>query len=167
MGFSQKKIFILCLINSIVTLGCVCFLFKESRQEKIVYVNNTAVFEGFRMTIEMKTIGEKELKQRKKHIDSLYVILNNPANKSTNESIMREFINEKQELENFNELFSSQESKKIWERINNYAKDFSSQNNYEIILGMQPNGNIIFGKENREITNEFLAYINKKYEGSE
>ncbi|MCO6147925.1 hypothetical protein [Flavobacterium sp. NRK1] len=114
----------------------------------------------------MKRVGEKELNQRKQIVDSLYSLLENSRYTSEKESIMKRFIFEKENLEEFTQKFSEEESSKIWQRIRSYAPGFSKEKGYRIVLGMQPNETVLYGDENNDVTNDFLKYINDKYEGN-
>ncbi|MEL1244935.1 hypothetical protein AAEO56_11725 [Flavobacterium sp. DGU11] len=116
------------------------------------------------MTIEMKKSGERELQIRKQAVDSLYRLVTD-SSYSHDESLMNKFIFEKEQLEIFTNNFTNNESVKIWSRISNYAKEFSKQNSFRFILGMQTNENILYGDEHQNVTDSFIKYINEKYEG--
>ncbi|WP_317133531.1 OmpH family outer membrane protein [Flavobacterium humi] len=147
-----------------------CFLVFQyfSHSEKIVYVDNAKLFEGFYMTKEMKKIGEKEFNARKTILDSLYSKLQsgNIAD-AERKSLMQHFIQGKEELEMFNQNFSAQESSKIWSRIQGYVDDFSKEKNYDLIIGSENKQAVLYASERTDITNELLGYINKKYEGAQ
>jgi outer membrane protein len=161
----RNHFFILFGLN-IILLVCGTLILLDKQDKKIVYVENIKVFENFAMTHEMKKRGDAELKDRQQKVDSLYLLLNNPSYTSVKENIMQSFIHEKEELENFTAKFAEVESAKIWNRIYGYANDFSEHHGYEIILGTQPNENIIYGGKTRNVTVDFVNYINNKYEGN-
>lgn len=165
----QKKIIDkLSIINSIVILLSLnvlafCYFFNS---EKIVYVDNVKLFDGFYMTREMKQVGEKEFKERKKILDSLYAKLqSNSISEAEKKHLMPQFIQRKEELENFNQKFAGEESLKIWSRIHSYIDNYSKEANYKLIIGSQNKESILFADKEVDKTNELLAYINKKYEG--
>ncbi|OJV71574.1 MAG: hypothetical protein BGO42_05450 [Flavobacterium sp. 40-81] len=83
------------------------------------------------------------------------------------EAITRELIAKKQDFEAFNQQFATEESAKIWSRINGYTTDFSKEKNYDFILGSENKRSVLFAKETVDITNELIIYINKKYEGNQ
>ncbi|NJM80352.1 MAG: OmpH family outer membrane protein [Flavobacterium sp.] len=137
-----------------------------SKNPEIVYVDNNKLFDEFRMTKEMKKIGEKEFNSKKANLDSLYIeIQREDLSQETKENMMKNFVSKREEFDQFNQSFAVEESKKIWSRINSYIKDFSIENNYELILGSGDNRNILFANESKDITNDLLTYINKKYAG--
>lgn len=165
---SSKALSFIVVVNLIITLGLLSYhIYSKSTDDgNIVYINNSKVFESFRMTSEMKVVGDKELKSRMRIVDSLYLLLNDPTKIQTKEATMQIFIKEKEELEDFENRFSSNESSKIWSRITGYAEEFSKERGYKIVLGMQPNVNILYGDEHRDVSQEFINYINSRYEGN-
>ncbi len=56
-------------------------------------------------------------------------------------------------------------TEKIWKQINSYVEDFGNENEYDVIIGTQGDGNVMYVKESSDITNEVIEYINKKYNG--
>ncbi|MHC0439210.1 hypothetical protein [Flavobacterium sp. 3-210] len=118
------------------------------------------------MTKELKNKGEKEFISRKTALDNLYVqIQSKSISASQKEVLIKQFIQEKEELEQFNQIFAANESTKIWSRIHSYAEDFSKENDYELILGTDSKTNVLYADEKITVTKAFLAYINKRYEG--
>lgn len=156
-------IFNVLLIGLLVTY----FAFKILEPDKkIVYVDNNKLFEGFTMTKEMKRVGEKEFNARKIGLDLLYSKLQSQTIlEGDKKTIMQQFIRGKEELEQFNQSFATEESSKIWSRIHDYSNEFSKENKYQLIIGSQNKQAVLFADENVDVTNELLTYINKKYEG--
>lgn len=156
-------IFNVLLIGLLVTY----FVFRILEPyKKIVYVDNNKLFEGFTMTKEMKRVGEKEFNARKIGLDLLYTKLQSQTIlEGDKKTIMQQFIRGKEELEQFNQSFATEESSKIWSRIHGYTADFSQENKYQLIIGSQNKQAVLFADENVDVTNELLTYLNKKYEG--
>ncbi|EOG6896212.1 OmpH family outer membrane protein [Flavobacterium psychrophilum] len=155
-------------INSIAIALLLCaFLFNHFfNSEKIVYVDNMKLFDGFNMTKEMKKVGEKEFNTRKALLDSLYSKLQtNSVSEIEKKQLMPQFIQGKEELEQFNQRFAGEESLKIWSRIHGYVDEYSKETNYKLIIGSPNKESVLFADEKVDKTNELLAYINKKYEG--
>lgn len=145
---------------------CGILVVFNQQPQRVVYIENKKVFESFTMTREMKRKGDFQLKARQTKVDSLYKLLNDPSYTGLRETILQKFVYEKESLDGFTSEFAEIESAKIWNRISEYAEDFSQQHGYEVILGMQPDENIIYGSENANVTDGFISYINNKYEGN-
>ncbi|KAF2343090.1 OmpH family outer membrane protein [Flavobacterium tistrianum] len=133
---------------------------------KILYVDNAKVFKSFSMTKELKRNGEKEFNSRKANIDALYSKLeSDQLSNSQKQTLMKQFIQEKEELNQFNDFYSSEQSSKIWSRIKSYSAEFSKENNCNIIVGSDSNGIVLFADQSIDVTDKFITYINQKYEG--
>lgn len=141
-------------------------LFTYNNSPKIVYVDNIKLFDNFNMTKELKNSGEKEFNLKKMTVDSLYAKLQSPKISSSEKKlIMQQFVQQKEELEQFNQYFAAEQSSKIWARIKSYSSEFSKENKYQLIIGSENKINVLFADENIDVTNDLLTYINKKYEG--
>lgn len=143
----------------------VYLLYSSFNKKEFVYFNSQEVFDNFNMTRELYARGNREITQRQKKIDSLYLQINNPVTTIPKDSLTRLLIRENESLREFNDKFSSGESVKIWMRINTYAQDFAKEHNYQLILGAQNASTLVYGEKSSDITQEFLTYINNKYEG--
>lgn len=143
------------------------FLYKSfEKDHQIVYVDNNKLFDGFKMTTEMKRIGEKEFNLKKIVLDSLYTKLQSPIiSEIEKKTVMQQFIQKKEALQEFNQDFAREESYKIWTRIYSYTIDFSKEKKYQLIIGSENKRPVLYATESIDVTNELLAYINKKYEG--
>ncbi|MFH6994554.1 OmpH family outer membrane protein [Flavobacterium sp. FlaQc-48] len=131
-----------------------------------VYVDNEKLFNSFVMTKELKGLGEKEFNAKKISLDSLYLKLQSPEiTDSEKKILMQRFVQGKEELNQFNEYFASEQSSKIWARIKSYSSEFSKENKYQLIIGSENKGNVLYADEDIDVTNDLLTYINKKYEG--
>jgi outer membrane protein len=164
----KNKFNVLAVIN-IVLIGllAVFFIFKElESSKKIVYVDNIKLFDGFIMTKEMKRVGEREFNTRKNSLDVLYSKLQSQKkSEAEKKMLMQQFIQGKEELEQFNQSFAAEETSKIWSRIQGYTSEFSQEKKYQLVIGSQNKQSVLYADENIDVTNELLTYINKKYEG--
>jgi outer membrane protein len=141
------------------------FYFFKSNNE-IVYVDTVKLFDGFRMTKEMKRAGEKEFNSRKLVLDNLYSNLQSPTiSASEKKELMQQFIQGKEELEQFSQTFATEQTTKILSRIKSYTAEFSKDKNYLLVVGSDNKQTILFADEKIDITSELLSYLNKKYEG--
>ena len=134
--------------------------------KKIVYVDSIEIFDGFAMTKEMKRAGEKEFNSKKLVLDDLYSNLQSPTiSASQKKELMQQFIQRKEELEQFNQTFAAEQTTKIWSRIKSYTAEFSRDKNYQLVLGSDNKQVVLFADEKIDVTNDLLTYLNKKYEG--
>ncbi len=145
------------------------FCFLSRSESTIAYVDNVTLFNGFNMSKDLGKINNGKIIKQKKKLDSLYTIYSifkeqkNTEKATTLETQLRL---EDQELRKINEYFSKEVSQQVWNRLNQYIKDYGEANKHEIILGTQGNGNIMFAQDGIDITEMVLEYANTKYEGN-
>lgn len=163
----------LVLINTVLILviGVILTLFL-SKEKKVAYVNNSDLFSTFKMTQELDREIKAIEENRKSRMDSLtdYVKkIQSGLIKATEEQIefiKSEYITKRNQFTD--EITRAKEASidKIWKQINQYVIDFGKENKYDIIFGTNGQGNMMFAKENLDITKEVQAYINEKYLGN-
>lgn len=158
----------LTILNTIALTAICCFIVFKSfkKEEKTVYVDNIKLFDEFEMTKEMKRIAEKEFNSKKKIVDSLYTI-GQSANLNDKEKaiVVQEFIQKRDELEQFGQHYASEEANKIWSRIQSYCQVYAMEKGYKIVIGSDNKRNVLFADESIDVTNELINFSNKMYEG--
>ncbi|AXT53936.1 OmpH family outer membrane protein [Aquimarina sp. BL5] len=155
------------LLITIFTLFSFCFLSRS--ESNIVYVDNVTLFNGFNMSKDLGKINNEKITKQKKKLDSLYTIYSifkEQKNTEKATSLEIQLRSEDQELRKINEYFSNDVSQQVWNRLNQYIKEYGEANEYKIILGTQGNGNIMFAEDGIDITEKILEYANNKYEGN-
>lgn len=161
----KNSLKIVSIANALLIVVVIAYLFYNRSQ--LAYIDSERVFNEFAMTRDVKKMGDNQIRILKKEIDSLYVVLNDPAKKDISDSVLRAILKKEENLEHFSKQFTDEESLKIWQRINIYAKDFSQANNYNVLLSKQHNGAVLFADEQNDVSNDFIKYINAKYDGNE
>lgn len=164
----KNKSRLLLIFNYLVIFSLLFYIIINgiSSKQKVVYVNNNEIFDGFTMTKELKRAGEKEFTTRKTVLDALYSKLQSQSiTASEKERLMKQFVQGKEELEQFNQIYAANESSKIWSRIHSYTEDFSKENNYQLVIGSENKTTVLYAAEKITVTKELLIYINKRYEG--
>lgn len=156
------------LIFNVLLITVIVFFvgLNYMQKSKTVYVDNVKLFNNFSMTKELKNSGEKEFNFKKLKVDSLYSKLQYPGiSLSEKKIIMQQFVQQKQELEQFNQYFAAEQTTKIWARIKSYSSEFSKDKNYQLIIGSDDKQTVLFADEKIDVTDDLLTFLNKKYEG--
>ena len=156
------------LICNILLITVIVFFvgLNYVQRSKTVYVDSAKLFNNFSMTKELKNAGEKEFNLKKLKVDSLYTKLQYPGiSLSEKKIIMQQFVQQKEELEQFNQYFAAEQTTKIWARIKSYSSEFSKDKNYQLIIGSDDKQTVLFADEKIDVTNDLLTFLNKKYEG--
>lgn len=162
----QKRIFSYVFIFLLTALfGLLIYLYTT--RTKIAYVDGKKIFSEFRMTSELKSMGQKELKIKMGIVDSLTTMIKLSQKPEVRDDLMNKLIEAQQALSDFETSYTSENSKKIWDRINLYSTDFAEKEGYDLILNSYNDYSLLGGKKQNDITAVLLDFINKKYEGFE
>lgn len=158
----MNKKYIAILISCILALFIAIFWLLFFRiEKKMVYANPNELIDGFRMTKEITSSGQKDYNRRVKKIDSLYGAMKNGAT-DYNALLIQSIVNEKDSLKAYRDRYTNEQAITIKKRIQSYANDFATENNYQLVIG----GELInCSTSENDVTEKLLTYINKRYEG--
>jgi outer membrane protein len=144
---------------ALVSLGGVIWLLT-AKKEKIGFVYNQQVFEKFEGTRELKEKLSRQEAQFKSMLDSLSLLVN-----SGRKDLAPYLQNKAQELGLKHQEVSQTYTADIWKRINDEAMNFGKENGYDYILGAAGNGNMMYAKDQLNVTDEFIEFLNTRYTG--
>lgn len=156
-----------CLIVIGLLSICIYLNYKE-KTPKVGYVDNFVLFNGFNMTKDISLNEEEKMKQRSKELDSLYIYYQSlDANKELEkrQALEIELNSKTNEFRKLQEDFSNYLSRTIWQRLNQYSKEYAKTHKYDLIIGSNGDGNVLFSQKSIDITQKFLEYSNTTYEG--
>ncbi|GFD91569.1 hypothetical protein KUL156_57970 [Alteromonas sp. KUL156] len=168
------------IVNSVLILsliGLIVFSFLNKRRD-VVFIDNVRVFKEFNMTKELGKINEEKYKPELVAYDSLVKAITNletSINKSEGETnnktekyvkLKRKISIKENELEAIRTYVKKEINKKVWSRLNGYVKEFGEEKKVDLIVGAQGSGNIMYGADDIDYTDEFINYANLKYEGN-
>lgn len=128
-------------------------------------MDNVKLFSSFNMSKELNKLHQEDLRKQKNTVDSIVNILQKQMDSDSSTELQKQFVRENNKLKEMGEYFTGRVSQQVWDRINSYIVAYGKEKNYSIILGTQGNGNIMFGKETLDVTDDFIQYANWKYEG--
>lgn len=131
----------------------------------IAFVNNKKLFDAFQMTKEIKKSGEKQIQVKQNELKFIYEKVQMTTDIKEREALERVLEQKENDLEVFNQMYSKEQTEKIWNRINGYTKDFFKTKEYKIIIGSETNRDVIYADQSIDVTNDLINFINKKYEG--
>lgn len=75
------------------------------------------------------------------------------------------YLKKKQEFENDNSALTDKYDKQILLQLNQYIKEYGEKKGYEFILGTSNNSEVLFAKENKNISKELMQYVNERFKG--
>lgn len=117
------------------------------------------------MSKDLSQGHQKNLGDQKRTVDSLLAILQDSEANIGDEELRRNFVFENNKLKEMGDYFTNNVSQQVWSRLNSYMQEYGAQKNYSIIMGTQGNGNIMYAQKHLDVTQDFIEFANKKYEG--
>ncbi len=162
----SKIILVSLALFVIVALFFVWIFFSSDK--KMAFVRIDKVFNEFAMSKELKQDLEKTLLARQNVLDSLQAVWraveigNSPKIK---DYVEREFYQKRQLFQEQNEALTNKYDKQIWERLNQYTKEYSTKNNIDFLFTMGAETGLLYGKNSYDVSDELIQYINQNYEG--
>jgi len=138
----------------------------EENPQKIVFMENAKVFEEFAMKSEYDGRMEKELSRESAELDSLKRFIQTNARTFDKDQLVvlqQQYYSLEQKFnQRFQEL-STKFTKEVNDRLNEYIKEYAESKGYDLILGSAGQGNVMYIKDDMNITEDLIKYVNKKF----
>jgi outer membrane protein len=149
-------------------------------QQKIAFIDNGDVLDGYQMKIDIETKYENKNKmftQKRDSIGRVYqteiqeaqMRLSNMAPEKQQEEsqkfqqrwqpVQQQIQGEQQQME---QMFS-QEMDSVIVKMNEFVESYGEKNAYTYILGKNPAGSVMYGKDVNDISEEVIEAINEAY----
>ena len=131
-----------------------------------VYMETAKVFDQFEMKKNYDERMESDLSREVNLLDSLKqeVNVSIASGDSLNAFKLRKqyYVIERAYNEKYQKL-STQYTNEVNVRLNEYVKLFAEENDYDFVMGSSGQGNIMYAKDDLNITEDLIEFINKKY----
>jgi outer membrane protein len=152
-----------------------CMFWTMHTSGKVAYLNTTQLYDGFKLKKELEEKYNKVQLARQNLLDSIkfkiqYISIKGAAiteqEKMQVNDLQRSYLYKEKEFADENAATAQQYSDQIWKQINQYVDDYGKKYGYDMILGATGQGNIMFAKQEDDITKDVSDYINRRYSGA-
>lgn len=178
MKINKILVYIILFIQ-LSTVLAVVSLYIMFGDEKVVYVRSAELVEKYEGMKEVRAKYAKKLEEWKSDMiakqqsyDSLLNTYNTVTDKKQKQQIEKELIQRRDMLLEYEKKIKNEayeEDMKITQgaldQINSFIENYAEKNGYDLVLGVTTNGNILYGNEPKDITEELIVEINKDYKG--
>lgn len=160
------------LLCASVVLSTIVYI----NRPQIAYVDLNQAFAEFNLKKELTMQFQQVSNKRQLVLDSLalrvdqFEVIN--ADKklgqelyNTYRIIKDDFLKKQQEFELSNSELEARYNDQIWVQINQYVDEFAEMNQFTVLLGGNGTGSIMYVDKSKDVTNELIEYLNKRYEG--
>ncbi|MBL4706129.1 MAG: OmpH family outer membrane protein [Flavobacteriales bacterium] len=179
MSGKGGRILLWVLVLGIGVLSVLNYLNRpEDKQEKVAYVDLTKVFNEFEMKKELQGKLEGEIGEKKQVLDSLVFKLSIAKSNAEMPGAAEEvrwkyqqmqnyFFQEKKAYEGYSIAQTHNYDEQILKQMGQYISDYGDEKGFKLILGKNESGNVLYGDDPSDITEELIISINAKYQGTE
>ena len=165
IALTVSVILVLASVTSFITLN----------RLKVAYVNTYSVYNEFKLKKELEEKLNKTQLTRKVLLDSLRVKIQMASiNKSKSddkefyirmENMKQMYFEKEKQYTEENTAQAQKYTDEVWQQLNQYIKEYGTENGYDYIMGATGEGNLMFAKEQHDISKELIQYVNEKYNG--
>ncbi|PZF74797.1 OmpH family outer membrane protein [Taibaiella soli] len=149
------------LCVTLVLLGNLCY--EHFNKKGVVFVDINKLVEQYKFKKDMEATAAHNLYTIKNGTDSLKMLRRTSSGVAAShlDTVItkREFA-----LEKFYEQSNQEISRKVWERLNPALERFGKDKGYEIVVGANGQGTVLYGSKQSDVTDEAIKYININYE---
>ncbi len=176
----MKNAFFILFLSLLTSLLSV-WVYHSYFKTRTGYIEIKKVFNGFQMKKELEDKFKQVTEVKQRLIDSLSFNLKlmskqinelNRQNQKPNADLVAqfeykrdEFLKLKNQYSEDNSVLSQKYDAQILERLTQYVIEYGKNNNYDIIFGADGNGSLMFAKDNYNISEQMIEFINNKYSG--
>lgn len=171
-----KKISLVIVIQVAIVISVLIFF--NSRIPKVVYVKSLKVLEEYQGMKEAREVLSAFIAEKDTQIDSLKENLREIGAQIESKNItssekksLEEIYNNKQSEMNQYLIQlrdeAKQEEQKLTQgalnQVNSYIKVYAEQKGYDLVIGVTLSGNVLYGSEALDITDEIIEFLNNNY----
>jgi outer membrane protein len=175
-----KSVFL--ILGVTLALGLAIWNFMTS--PKVAYVRSNYLLDEYTGMKEATDAYHEKQKKWQNTLDSLKHYIENETGKYIQDSVTLSKIQkaEKREhigqlktdfyrtSEHYNKLLQEEEEKiseNVMKQMNQAIKVYGKKHGFDIILGTLETGNVVYGNESLDVTDQVLEYMNKIFSGEE
>lgn len=136
---------------------------SSEQPKKIVFMDSFRVFEEFDMKKDYDKKIEEELGMEKNQLIQMENQLKMETDPKKRAFLLQEFEQYRQVFDQkFNEI-SGKYTNEVNAKLNTYVKAYGIEKKYDMVLGTDGQGNVMFVDTNSNVTVDLIKYINKEY----
>ena len=151
----------------------------KMNQTQSAYVNTAELYNGFLLKNELESTMIATEKARQRVLDSLEVnirsmkeVLQAKETQTQEELVVfdqlrQQYLMKEKQFAEDNQILASQYTNQIWTQLNQYVKDFGEERGYDYLFGANGEGQMMYAKPQRNITEELTEFVSDKYNGVE
>lgn len=170
----KTKILTIGVLVSATMISC-----SGEREGGFAVVDLQELYNSFNYQLELKDEFEKmqfgftaqrdSLDQAIQFIESDLATNNTISGEDKNVIYERAYVNyldKKEWLQYQEDSIAGNYTARVWTHLNSYLGEYGDEKDFDVIIGMQGDGTVMYVKDQVDVTEDVIAYVNEKYEGS-
>jgi outer membrane protein len=159
-----------------VVLATALFFGLRTQTEKTAFINMEKVYNEFELTQELTAKLTEVAGKRQSVLDSMEVQLvqlrkvieqgnRDEQVYSSYRQLSEQFQYKQQSFAQDNEALSREYDQQVMKQLNQYIREFGEEKGYTFIYGANGNGSLMFAKDEKDISEPVISFVNNKYQG--
>ncbi|MBO9699065.1 MAG: OmpH family outer membrane protein [Sporocytophaga sp.] len=172
-----KRNAIVLALTFVLFAGTNAFWYWQFHKNKVRYVRTGVILEQYKGMVEANKQFETDWKRALANADTLKAryesVKDNPKNFKSEKEYDYQLAQHEAELAQYRQNADAQLQQRKQEltsevvgNINTFIKDYSADQRYPIVLGATNDGNILYGEDEEDITDDLLKELNLQYENN-
>lgn len=176
------KLNIVSIIISLLTLGILLFItfFNKPSSSDVVFVRSQVVFEQYDGMKEAMRVFQEKKASWQSNLDTLNadyqkaisaynlesIKLPDSEKIAREEVLKRQYQNVSKYAQMLEEKAGDEDqmlTQGVLNQIDEFIKEYAQKKGYKIVMGTTNSGNVLYGDESLDITDELLDALNKNY----
>ena len=150
------------VVCSWLTYACVMHRIK-----KIAMIDAVTLFNEFKMKKELENDFKGLLQMYQQKVDSVgkvIKLIDPKASKEQLNELYRAYDFYKSKYESEYSASNQTVNEQVWKRLNPILEEYGKAKGYNLILGANGMGTVLYNDSYYDITKEVIAYVNSKYD---
>ncbi len=153
--------------NPILQVLIVCCLIACKESTNVAFIRLNVILENYDGIKEVRKIHNEKVNSYRVTLDSVRVQYQNLSNQNGSETDLRQLEQQMVAMQIWLDANSDILTNPLFggtlEQINSFVAEYARTNNISIVLGSNTMGNVMYGDERLDITEEVLQGLNKEY----
>ncbi len=170
------------MIRRFIGIAAIAILMVSCNEQKTAYVDTTKLIKEYKQMKDVEAEFTSKSDSLRQELDSVgrafqqevqeYQQGMNSMSESARQQKEQELMRKQQMIQQRQQMQSNrlrEESSAVMDsmvtKVKDYVKDYGKNNGYTYIFGSNESGNIMYGEEDLDITEEILEKLNEDYGG--
>jgi Skp family chaperone for outer membrane proteins len=166
---TKRTLTIVVIVGLLITLiNSVMIFMDHNRGKKTVVIDVIRVFNEFKMKKDLESRVAVQLTALSDQVDSLKAVYNDVFKRNANDPRLEPLAADVDTLQARGQraytISDKTINEQVWMRLNTLINEFGAQYDYQLMIGANGMGTVLYNKKDLDKTEDLIKFINAKYE---